>query len=354
MATPRLLRRAFALAVLTLLAAVTGCGGDNSGGAGAATTPPVAAGTAGAATTAPATTAAIDLTKVTLRVGDQVKLAQTGLEAAGQADTPYKIEWASFTSGPPLLEALNADAIDIGGVGDAPPIFAASSGAKIKSVLATKTPQVNQGILVKGNAITSVTGLKGKKIAVAKGSSANWVLLKALQENGLTIGDVEIAYLQPTDAQQAFANGSVDAWAIWAPFSLQAQAQGATFVVTGDQLGIPGLTFQVASDKALADPAKSAAIADFLARYRAAQVWQRTNKDAWAQKYSELTKLPVDLARGVLGVDPVFTAIDGAVVSAQQAEADGFFAAGLIPTKVDAAAIVDDRFNAVTLPESGA
>jgi sulfonate transport system substrate-binding protein len=340
----RFLRRALAVAVLPLLAA--GCGGDNSGGAGAATTPPVAAGAA--------TTTAADLTKVTLRVGDQVQLTQTGLQAAGQADTPYKIEWASFSSGPPLLEALNADAIDIGGVGDAPPIFAASSGAKIKSVLATKTAQVNQGILVKGNGITSVAGLKGKKVAVAKGSSANWVLLKALQDNGLAISDVDIAYLQPTDAQQAFANGSVDAWVVWAPFSIQAQAQGATFGVTGDQLGIPGLTFQVASDKALADPAKSAAIADFLTRARAAQVWQRTNKDAWAQKYSELTKLPVDLARGVLAVDPVFTAIDPAVVSAQQAEADGFFAAGLIPTKVDFAAAVDDRFNAIAVVESGA
>jgi sulfonate transport system substrate-binding protein len=364
MSTTTLTRRALLLGVASM-AALAACGSSSgssssaTSAAGSATTNAATATTAAATgttaaaapTTAAATTAAkpaVDVSKVTLRVGDQVKLTQSGLEAAGKADFPYKVEWAAFPSGPPLLEALNADAIDIGGVGDAPPIFSAAAGAKIKAVLATRTPQWNQGILVKDAAVTDVKGLKGRKVAVAKGSSANWILLKALQDNGLALTDIEIAYLQPTDAQQAFANGSVDAWVIWDPFSSVAQAAGAKIILTGEKLGIPGLTFQIASEKALGDAGKEAAIRDFLARIRAAQDWQRTNKDAWAAKYSELTKLPIEVTKTLLKVDGVAIKVDDTVVKAQQAEADAFFAAGLIPAKVDFAKVADARFNDVT------
>ena len=123
----------------------------------------------------------IDLSGVTLRVGDQVNITKSALEAAGQADTPYRIEWATFSSGPPLLEALNADAIDIGGVGDAPPIFAAVRRRGDQGRPGHADPPDHQGILVpSGSDITDVADLAGKTIAVAQGSSAHWVLLKAL------------------------------------------------------------------------------------------------------------------------------------------------------------------------------
>ncbi len=362
MNTTPLVRRALA-AVAAGVVLLAACGSDSKQAATPTTSPPsvtaaatTAAGgdaTTTAAAASPSTTSApdVDFSKVTLRVGDQVKLTQALLEAAGQTDTPYKIEWSAFTSGPPMLEALNADAIDIGGVGDAPPIFAASSGAKVKVVAATKSAEWNQGFLVKDSAITDVAGLKGKKIAVAKGSSANWILLKALQDNGLTVDDVDIAYLQPTDAQQAFANGSVDAWVIWDPFSSVAQSQGAKLLVSGEQLGIPGLGFLVSSDSTLADSAKVAAIGDFLGRYRAAQAWQGEHKDEWAKKYSELTTLPLELTQNLLKVDPQPTPIDDAVIQAQQAEADAFSAAGLIPTKIAFADFADTQFNAITNPD---
>lgn len=369
MSTVRTLTRRALLTGAPALLFLAACGSSSSSGSGAswssassaastsaastASSAPVSSSASSAPASSAATTAVpkVDLAGVTLRVGDQARITQAGLEAAGVADTPYKIEWAAFTSGPPLLEALNADAIDIGGVGDAPPIFSAASGAKIKVVLATRTPQWNQGILVKDAALTEVKSLKGKKVAVAKGSSANWILLKALQDYGLTISDIEIAYLQPTDAQQAFANGSVDAWVIWDPFSSVAQAAGAKIILTGQQLGIPGHTFQVSSEKALGDPGKEAAIRDFIGRIRSAQAWQIKNKDAWAAKYSELTKLPVELTKTLLKEDSVPLKIDDAVVTAQQAEADAFFAAQLIPAKVDFTNVVDARFNDVALGE---
>jgi sulfonate transport system substrate-binding protein len=366
------LRRALALLTLPLLA-LAACGSDgesevidttptaSAAPATDAATPvatdaaPATATDATDATAAPATepvetAAPIDLSGVTLRVGDQVNLAQSALEAAGLTDTPYTIEWSTFASGPPMLEAMNADAIDLGGVGDAPPIFAASSGAAIKVVLATSTPEVKQGVLVPaGSEITEFSQLAGKTIAVAKGSSANWVLLKALSDNGLTVDDVEVAYLQPADALQAFNSGSVDAWAVWDPYTSLAISQGASFVVTGDEMGIPGWGFQVASDKALADPAKEAAMRDYLGRLRVAQQWQRDNKDAWGAKYSELTGLPADVTQQMLEVDTVPSLMDDKVVESQQAEADAFFAAGLIPAAVDFSTVADARFDDVTV-----
>ena len=344
MTTTRLSRRARALLILPLLA-LAACGSDSKAASTtvAATTTSVSATTATQSTDPP-----IDLSGVTLRVGDQVNITQSGLAAAGLADTPYKIEWSAFPSGPPLLEALAADAIDIGGVGDAPPIFAAASGAAIKVVLATKSPQANQGFLVHGDSgITDVAALKGKKVAVAKGSSANWILLKGLTESGLTVNDIELAYLQPSDAQQAFLSGSVDAWVIWDPFASLVQAQGAQLILSGQQLDIPGLGFQVSSDTALANPEKVAAIRDYLTRLRAAQAWQREHKDDWAKKYSELTKLPIELTTKLLAVDTVPTIIDESIIAAEQAEADAFFAAGLIPAEVDFSTVADDRFNSV-------
>jgi sulfonate transport system substrate-binding protein len=300
-----------------------------------------------------ASTVKADVSGVTLRVGDQARLTQAELQAAGADNTPYKIEWSAFTSGPPLLQALSSNAIDLGGVGDAPPIFAAAGGADIKAVYASATPEINQGIIVKpGSNITSVAELKGKKIGVAQGSSAHWILLKALQDNHLTPADVQIAYLQPPAAQAAMSSGSIDAWAIWDPFSTVVESQGAKLILSGQALQIPGLGFQVTNSKALQDPAKAAAIDDFLGRLRRAQAWANDHVDVWAQTYSQLTKLAPDVASKVLHLTRTAPArLDAALIAAEQAEADAFYGAKLIPTKVDVSRFIDARFPDIANPK---
>ncbi|WP_437571421.1 glutathione S-transferase N-terminal domain-containing protein [Sorangium sp. So ce542] len=116
--------------------------------------------------------AAVDLATVTLRIGEQTGIVKSGLEAAGQLEgVPYTIEWATFTAGPPLLEAINADAVDIGAVGDTPPIFAQAAGAPIRIVAVTRNRPEYKAILVpKGSSVRALRELKGKKVAVAKGS----------------------------------------------------------------------------------------------------------------------------------------------------------------------------------------
>ena len=123
------------------------------------------------------------------------------------------VRWVEFQAGPPLLEALGAAAVDLGVVGDTPPIFAQAGGANLVYVAAT--PNASIAILVpKASAITTVADLKGKKVAFTKGSGAQNVTIKALAQAGLTTRDIEPVYLSPADATAAFVGATVDAWTV--------------------------------------------------------------------------------------------------------------------------------------------
>ena len=128
------------------------------------------------------------------------------------------VKWVEFSSGPPMLEAMNVGSIDYGAVGDSPPIFAQSAGAAI--VYAAGQPVTNgQGILVQNNSpIRSIADLKGKRVGFTKGSSAHNIVVQTLEKAGLSYADITPVYLTPPDAGPAFANGSIDAWAIWDPY----------------------------------------------------------------------------------------------------------------------------------------
>ena len=144
------------------------------------------------------------------------------LKAAG-----YKVVWTEFPSGPPLLEALNVGAIDFGNTGEAPPIFAQAAGAPIQYVAYEPPAPKGEAILVpKDSKLTSVADLKGKKVALNKGSNVHYLLVKALEKAGVKYSEIEPVFLAPADARAAFERGAVDAWVIWDPF--QAAAEAAT------------------------------------------------------------------------------------------------------------------------------
>ena len=165
---------------------------------------------------------------MTLNVGDQKGTgAEAVLAAAGLLKTlPFKVNWSDFTSGPPMLQAMASGSVDVGGVGDAPPVFAASGGEAIEIVGARQTNGDQDALVVpKGSPITSIQQLKGKKIAYASGSSANYNLLTVLNKASLTTKDVTLVNLQPADALAAFTSGSVEAWDVWPPYVQQVVAQ---------------------------------------------------------------------------------------------------------------------------------
>src|ERR1700733_6151212 len=187
------------------------------------------------------TVSAAQVAKVTLHVGDQAGTgAEALLPAAGLINKlPFKVDWPASTSGPPMLQAMGAGAIDIGGVGDAPPVFAAAAGEKIEIAGALLGNPLAAAVLVpKGSPIKSVAQLRGKKIAVAQGSSADYHLLAVLKQAGLTPKDVTLQYLQPAQALAAFSSGHVDAWDVWSPYIEQVTAQdGARILVNGKPIG---------------------------------------------------------------------------------------------------------------------
>ncbi|MCS7480845.1 ABC transporter substrate-binding protein [Umezawaea endophytica] len=306
--------------------------------------------------TVPAAVSPEELAKVVLKVGDQKGGAKSLLTAANLlADAPYKIEWATFTSGPPLLEAASAAAIDIGAVGNTPPIFAAAANAKIAAVSVIKGDVSSDAFLVPGDSpVKDVKELKGKNVAVAKGSSAHGQVLLTLRKAGLTTKDVNLNFLQPSDAYAAFTQKRVDAWAVWDPYTAQAQQEAGARVIADGTGTANGYGFQVAGTAALADAGKNAAIKDYVVRYAKARVWADTHREEWATAWAAETGLKIEVARADVdraGDLPV--ALDDAVVQSEQDLADAFTEDKTLPGKVDFAKFVDRRFEAELKAASG-
>ena len=322
--------------------AAAGCSSSSSSSSSSSDSP--------AATTAASPSSSVNLSSVTLNVGDQKGTgAEAVLKAAGLLSTlPFKVNWSDFTSGPPMLEAMASGSVDVGGVGDAPPVFAASGGEAVEIVGAREVPLGDQDAVVvpKGSPITSITQLKGKKIAYGAGSSANYNLLTVLEKAGLTTKDVTMVSLQPANALAAFTSGAVDAWDIWPPYVQQVVAQdGARVLTVGTQYGSP-YSFEVASKAAVADPAKAAAIEVYLATLNKAYVWAFSHPSSWGAAWGAASGLPAsitDVAAKADATKPV--PITSAVTASEQNLVSQFYKAGLIPDNVDMSGYITSEFN---------
>jgi len=251
------------------------------------------------------------------------------LKAAG-----YKVVWTEFPSGPPLLEALNVGAIDFGNTGEAPPIFAQAAGAPIQYVAYEPPAPKGEAILVpKDSKLTSVADLRGKKIALNKGSNVHYLLVKALEKAGVRYSEVEPVFLAPADARAAFERGAVDAWVIWDPF--QAAAEAATGARTlADGTGVvSNYQFYFSSKKFVE---RDSGIVDLvLAELREVDDWAKGDIHAVANQLAPAIGLPVDvvevaLKRQSYGIKP----ITDSVIADQQQVADTFFALGLLPKQI--------------------
>ncbi len=333
---PRALPRLAAVAAALVIGAttLTGCGsGDSTGNEDAVRDD-----------------GSVDLSKVTLVVGDQKGGSKALLQAAGQLDgIDYDIEWKEFTSGPPLLEAMSAGSIHVGGVGNTPPLFAAAGGKEFKVVQAATYGGLGDALVVGPDSpVTDVADLKGKTIAVAQGSSANYNLLAQLEAAGVSYDDVTVKNLQPADALAAFTAGHIDAWAIWEPFTSQAEQDAGAKVIADGTTLMNGYTFQVASQVALDDPATTAALQDYLGRIAQAQVWSATHKEEWSKAWAEETGLAPAVTLAAVKKREIRTVpVDDTLIASEQEMADAFSAAELIPGDLDVAPFFSDEFNDV-------
>lgn len=288
-----------------------------------------------------------DLNGLTLQVGDQKGGTESLLRAAGELDSvPYKVQFSTFTSGPPQVEAATAGKIDFAVTGNTPPVFSAAAGAKIRVVTAYSNGAGGDQILVPADSpIRSVADLRGKKVLAGKGSSAHGHLLLQLQKAGLSVKDIQLVFLQPADAFTALSQRQADAWAIWDPYTALAQKQlqvrtlvTATGVSNGDAFGI-------ASQAALRDAKRNAALADFVQRVARASQWAHAHQEQWYEKYA-----------AALGIDPAVAQlaqsrslrlpipITDQLIGSEQQLADAFAQSGQIDTRPTFSHFVDNRY----------
>lgn len=249
------------------------------------------------------------------------------------------VKWAEFPYGPPLLEALNAGSLDYGYTGNAPPVFAQAARANLNYVAAIPARGDNQAILVQSDSpLKTLADLKGKKLGVAKGSSAHDLAVAAIESAGLTWKDVSPIYLPPADAASAFAKGAIDAWSIWDPFLAIVELKGARRLPIEPAVALQNSFFLANKSFVGANPAIVTGINDALVKVSA---WAKDNRAEASKLFSEATG--VDLAAQTLAVNRTqfdIAPLDAAIVKQQQAVADRFFRVGLIPKQVAVADIV--------------
>ncbi|MDN6883362.1 sulfonate ABC transporter substrate-binding protein [Variovorax sp. CAN2819] len=245
------------------------------------------------------------------------------------------VKWTEFTAGPVQLEALNVGSIDFGDVGEAPPIFAQAAGAPLAYVGATVPRPQSEAVLVpRGSAIKTVAQLKGKKIALNKGSNVHYFIVKLFEKHGLAFADLNLVYLPPADARAAFEKGSVDVWVIWDPF-LAAAEKSLEARVLADATGVVGNRAYYFSSLDYA--AKNADVLSIaIEELNKVDAWGAANKGALAGELAALWGLPKPVAelsvnRSAYGTAPITKAI----LAEQQKIADTFFELKLIPKRIN-------------------
>lgn len=276
----------------------------------------------------------------TINIGYQKYGLLPVVKARGELDKRLEakginIQWVEFPAGPQLLEGLNVGSVVLGETGEAPPIFAQAAGANLVYVAnQPAAPLAEAIILPKNSTIKNISELKGKRVALNKGSNVHYLLLKALAANHLSLKDINVVYLPPADARAAFEKGAVDAWAIWDPFFAAAEKQlGAKVLITGKQL-VSNHQFYLADRKfAQTHPEVLTAV---IAELDNTTKWVADNQTQAAQLLEKPTGLPLDIlqtsiSRMGFNVKP----LSAEVIQEQQAVADAFYQQKLIPNKIN-------------------
>jgi sulfonate transport system substrate-binding protein len=280
-----------------------------------------------------------------LRIGYQksainlVILKQQGILEKRFPNT--RIQWAEFPAGPQLLEALSVGSLDFGLTGDSPPVFAQAAGKDLLYVAAEPPKPDSSAILVLDDSpLKTLADLRGRKVALQKGSSAHYLLVRAVEKAGLQWRDIQPIYLPPADARAAFEGKSVDAWAIWDPFyaAIELAIRPRT-LATGRDLSSNNSFYLASRSFATQHGTAIGVLIEELSR-----------ADAFAQAHrKETIKLVADFSGLDAGVVSLFiqrrpqspvAPLNAATVADQQRVADAFLKLGLIPKSIQVADIV--------------
>lgn len=252
-----------------------------------------------------------------------------------------KVQWIEFPAGPQLLEALSVGGLEFGLTGDSPPVFAQAADKDLVYVGAEPAKPDSSAVLVlEGSPLHTLADLKGKKIALQKGSSAHYLLVRAVEKAGLQWTDIQPIYLTPADARAAFERKSVDAWVIWDPFYAATELAIPTrTLATGRELSSNN-SFYLASRSFATQHAPAIAVL----------FEELTRADRFVQeKRPEAIKLIANFSGLDAGVVSLFLQrrprspvgpLNAGTQADQQRVADAFHKLGLIPKPVRVADIV--------------
>jgi sulfonate transport system substrate-binding protein len=247
----------------------------------------------------------------------------------------YSVSWTEFQFGPPMLEAMRVGSIDVGGVGDTPPIFAQAARADLVYI-AGQRAGLSAVLLPKDSPIQAIQDLKGKRIAFGRGSSAHSFLLMVLEKAGVRYDEIQPVSLGPADAGAAFERGAVDAWSIWDPYvSLFQERPGVRTLATNRDIGEQDSFFIASRTFADADVKVTNAVIDTFVETAA---WGAQHRPELASLLASATGLPLPVMQKTVGNLPFkVLRMDADLVANQQKVADRFRALGILPIDIKVA-----------------
>lgn len=282
---------------------------------------------------------------VTLNIGFQKYGVLPIVKERGTLETALKaqgvnVKWVEFPAGPQLLEGLNVGSVVLGEAGEAPPIFAQAANSNLVYVANQPAAPKSEALIVpKNSKIQTVQDLKGKRVVLNKGSNVHYLLLKLLEAHKLSLSDIEVVYLPPSDARAAFESGAVDAWVIWDPFFAAAEHQlGARVIATGENV-VKNYQFYLA-DRKFAEK-NPEILKSVITELNQTTQWVSEHKEEAAKLLQKPTGLDFNIlntsiARMGFGVTPISNQVAGA----QQQVADAFYQEKLIPNKLNIQAAI--------------
>ncbi|HYP88763.1 MAG TPA: aliphatic sulfonate ABC transporter substrate-binding protein, partial [Polyangiaceae bacterium] len=292
-----------------------------------------------AVSAAPATLGPAPKLERTVRIGYQKIGAPFLLKSRSQdldkhlAEKGAKAEWKEFKHGPGVLEAIKAKEVDVGYVGETPPVFAQAGGVDFVYVASDPpAPKAEALIVRKDSPIKSLRDLKGKKVALNRGSNVHYLLVRALESAKLTLKDIEVVYLAPGDARPAYDSGKVDAWVIWDPFLAAAENAGSRQLANGEGLVDNRLFYVARRQFAQDEPELLRATLD---EFQALSNWESKNAEEASKILAASSGVAYEALllteqRHAYGVLPV----TDAVLDTQQKIADSFSKLELIPKEI--------------------
>ncbi|MEH2181937.1 sulfonate ABC transporter substrate-binding protein [Nostoc sp.] len=285
--------------------------------------------------------------------GDLVRV--TGVLEKRLEPLGLKVEWSQFAQGPQLMEAMNVGKIDIGSVGETPPIFAQAAGAKI-IYLAGRRLDPNSGkgsavVVPKNSPIKTLAQIKGQKVVFQKGSASHYFIIKALEEVNLKYSDIKVLSMPNVEARGAFIQGTIPVWVTGDPhLALVEKLHGARVLRDATNIGTPGGYYIGTREFTKENPELVRIILEEIDKNGQ---WAEANRKEVAKLIAPVLKIDLPIQEVICSrANYRLRGITPELMQAQQSVADLFYNEKILPEKIDVqeALLTPQEYAAITPP----